>query len=110
MSAAWVEMRIQELERERRQEKQTANSFDLKLRNELTLIEQKLDALLDLQLSGALSQVEYTTKKQKLLNQKIDISEQITASSQKGDNRFEPLINFLKASNQAKKIAFISQS
>jgi hypothetical protein len=52
-----------------------------------------------------LSQSEYVAKKTKLLNQKIDTSEKISASKQKSDNRFEPLINFLKATNQAEKIA-----
>ena len=105
LSSAWVEACVEELEKERTEIFQAAISFVLKLRNELVEIEQKLDSLLDLQLSGALSQEEYIAKKTKLLNQKIDISEKISASTQKSDNRFEPLINFLKATNQAEKIA-----
>ena len=105
LSSAWVDVCVQELEKERTQEKQTESSFALKLRNELVEIEQKLDNLLDLQLNGALSQSEYVTKKTKLLKQKIDISENLTASKQKSDNRFEPLIRFLKATNQAENIA-----
>ena len=105
LSSAWVDACVQELEKERTQKKQAEGSFVLKLRNELVEIEQKLDSLLDLQLSGALSQEEYIAKKTKLLNQKIDISEKITASTQKSDNRFEPLLNFIKATNQAEKIA-----
>jgi hypothetical protein len=105
LSSAWVDACVEELERERTQKKQAESSFVLKLRNESVEIEQKLDTLLDLQLDGALSQGEYVAKKQKLLNQKIDISEKITASTQKSDNRFEPLISFLKATNQAEKIA-----
>ena len=38
-------------------------------------IETKLDRLLDLQLDGNLSQVEYTTKKQKLILAKKDLEE-----------------------------------
>jgi len=105
LSSSWVDACVQELERERTQKIQAESSFALKLRNELVEIEQKLDSLLDLQLNGALSQEEYIAKKTKLLNQKIDISENLTASKQKSNNRFEPLINFLKATNQAKKIA-----
>jgi DNA invertase Pin-like site-specific DNA recombinase len=105
LSSAWVDACVQELEKERTQEKQAESSFVLKLRNELVEIEQKLDSLLDLQLNGALSQDEYVAKKTKLLNQKIDISENLSASKQKSDNRFEPLIRFLKATNQAEKIA-----
>ena len=105
LSSAWVDACVQELEKERTRKIQAESSFVLKLRNELVEIEQKLDSLLDLQLNGALSQEEYVAKKTKLLNQKIDISEKISASIQKSDNRFEPLINFLKATNQAEKIA-----
>jgi DNA invertase Pin-like site-specific DNA recombinase len=105
LSSSWVDVCVQELEKERTQKKQAESSFTLKLRNELVEIEQKLDSLLDLQLSGALSQDEYISKKQKMLNQKIDISENLSASTQKSNNRFEPLINFLKATNQAEKIA-----
>ena len=105
LSSAWVDACVEDLEKERTQKIQAESSFALKLRNELIEIEQKLDSLLDLQLNGALSQSEYVTKKQKLLNQKIDISEKISASKQKSDNRFEPLIRFLKTANQAEKIA-----
>ena len=105
LSSAWVDACVEDLEKERTEIFQAESSFVLKLRNELVEIEQKLDALLDLQLNGALSQEEYIAKKTKLLNQKIDISEKISASTQKSDNRFEPLINFLKATNQAEKIA-----
>jgi len=105
LSSAWVDACVGELEKERTQKIQAESSFALKLRNELVEIEQKLDSLLDLQLGGALSQEEYIAKKTKLLNQKIDISENLAASKQKSDNRFEPLINFLKATNQAEKIA-----
>ncbi len=104
LPSAWIDACVEELEKERTQEKQAEGSFVLKLRNESVEIEQKLDSLLDLQLDGALSQAEYVAKKQKLLNQKTDISEKITASTQKSDNRFEPLISFLKTTNQAEKI------
>ena len=89
------------MKKERTQKIQAESSFALKLRNELVGTEQKFDALLDLQLNGALSQEEYIAKKTKLLNQKIDISQILSASKQKSDNRFEPLICFLKATNQA---------
>jgi len=83
LSSAWVDACVQELERERIQKKQAESSFALKLRNELVEIEQKLDSLLDLQLSGALSQEEYIAKKQKLINQKTDIAEKISAQSKR---------------------------
>ena len=83
LSSAWVDACVQELEKERTQEKQAESSFVLKLRNELIEIEQKLDSLLDLQLNGELSEDEYIAKKIKLLNQKIDISEKISLQSKK---------------------------
>jgi len=84
-----VDACVEELENERTQKIQAESSFALKLRNEFIEIEQKLDNLLDLQLDGALSQDEYIAKKTRLLNQKIDISENLSASKQKSDNRFE---------------------
>ena len=105
LSATWLLACESQLERERSETKQVADSFGLKLASELSETERKLDALLDLQLSGGLSQSEYLTKKEKLINHKAELTEKITASNQKKDNRFEPLQDFIKTLRQAEKIA-----
>jgi len=105
LCSAWAEKCIAELEKEREKQAQAESAFAQKLRDELVEIESKLDRLLDLQLSGAITQNEYSAKKQKILNQKIEVSEKLRAFERKGYNRFEPMINFIKAANQAENIA-----
>ena len=68
-------------------------------------IEIKLDLLLDLHLEGSLTQTEYATKKQKLILDKKDLEEKISAFGRKSNNRFELAIAFLKDTNQAEKYA-----
>ena len=67
--------------------------------------ETKLDRLLDLQLEGSLSQMEYATKKHKLILAKKDFQEKIQSFERKGNNRFELMVAFLKEANQAENIA-----
>ncbi len=105
LCSAWAEKCIAELEKEREKQAQAKSAFVQKLRGELVEIERKLDKLLDLQLSGAITQNEYSAKKQEILNQKIEVSEKLRAFERKGYNRFEPMINFIKAANQAENIA-----
>jgi len=56
-------------------------------------------------LSGAVSTEEYAEKKQKILNQKIEISEKLKAFEKKGYSWFEPAKNFILVSNEAKNAA-----
>ena len=64
--------------------------------------EERLDRLLDLQLDGGLSLVDYKTKKSQLVNKKNDLEEKIAELQQFGNNRLEPMREFIKASSQAK--------
>jgi len=47
-------------------------------------LEDKLDILLDTHLDGTITKEEYTAKKQKILNQKIEISEKLKDFQHKG--------------------------
>ncbi len=105
LCSTWAEKCIAELEKEKQEQAQAESPFAQKLRGELVEIERKLDRLLDLQLSGAITQNEYSAKKQKILNQKIEVSEKLRDFERKGYSRFEPMINFIKATSQAKNIA-----
>jgi len=84
---------------------QAESSFAQKARNELVAIETKFDRLLDLQLDGSLSSMEYIAKKQKLVLSKKDLEEKISAFGRKSNNQFELAINFIKEANQAEKYA-----
>jgi hypothetical protein len=105
LSSAWANASINYFENEKMKSAQAESSFAQKARDELVEIETKLDRLLDLQLDGNLSQVEYTAKKHKLILAKKDLEEKITAFGRKSNNRFELAINFIKEANQAEKYA-----
>ena len=104
LPSAWVDACVQILEKERTHHQHAERSSVQKLESEITTIEKKLDALLDLQLDGSITHTEYTNKKQVLLNRKTDLKEQIAVFERTSDNRFEPLTRFLKSLNQAGKI------
>lgn len=75
-----------------------------KLENEIYGVDNKLDTLLDMTISGHLSQDEYTSKKTTLLTQKTGLKEKLAASREQSHNRFELTESFIKALNQAEKI------
>ena len=96
---------IKEIEKEKEEKAKAESFFAQKLKDQLAECEEKLDTLLDMMLDKAISQEEYLAKKQKLINQKMDISEKLSAFERKSNNRFELMINFIKQANQAKIIA-----
>ena len=75
------------------------------LKSQIKECEEKLEKLLDAHLNNAVSREEYLEKKQKILNQKIEISEKLKDFEKKGSNWLEPAKNFILASNQAQIIA-----
>jgi len=64
-----------------------------------------LEKLLDVHLDGAISKEEYTSKKEKLLNKKVEISERISDFEQKGCYWLEPMRLFILEAKQAEIIA-----
>ena len=105
LSSAWANAAIKEFEKEKATCAQAESSFAQEARNELVEVETKLERLLDLQLDGSLSQTEYAAKKHKLILAKKDFEDKIHAFERKSNNRFEPMIAFLKEANQAENIA-----
>ena len=105
LCSTWAEKCIAELEQEQTEKAQAESSFAQKMRDELAEIECKLDTLLDLVLDSRISQEEYANKKHKLINRKKELQQDLAAFERKSDNRFEPLIQFIKAANQAENIA-----
>jgi hypothetical protein len=64
-----------------------------------------LDILLDTHLDGTITKDEYTAKKQKNLNHKIEISEKLKDFEQNGNHWLEPAKKFILDSKQAEIIA-----
>jgi hypothetical protein len=84
-------------------------SFVQNLQKEKAGVEQKMDKLLDLFIEGkGISSEEYQAKKQKLLNEKLDIEQKIRDFEQMGNNWLEPMKEMILASSQAKIL--LSQS
>ena len=71
------------------------------LKEQLARVEAKLQKLLDIYLTDALSTEEYAAKKQSLLSQKVSLSEKIADFETKGLSWLEPAREFVKSLNQA---------
>jgi len=102
---SWAKTMIAELDKEKDKTERADFSFVQNLKFQIKECKDRLDKLLDLQLSGTISTEEYAEKKQKILNQKIEISEKLRAFQQKGYSWLEPAKNFILTSNEAKKVA-----
>ena len=97
----WKNKMIEILEKEKIETDRAGFSFSQKLKSQIKEYKEKLEKLLDAHLNGDISREEYLEKKQKILNQKIEISEKLKTFGKKGGNWLEPAKNFIFASNQA---------
>ena len=102
---SWTKIMIAELNKEKDKTEQAHFSFVQNLKSQIKEYKDKLDKLLDLQLSGAISVEEYAEKKQKILNQKIEISEKLKDFQRKGYSWLEPAKSFILRANEAKNVA-----
>jgi len=101
LPSAWTKKMIAELDKEKEENVQAEMTFAQNLKSQILEHEETLDKLLDLQLSGTISTVEYAAKKQKILNQKIEISEKLRDFERKGNRWLELCKNFILTANQA---------
>jgi len=102
---AWTKKMTAILDKEKQQNVQDQKTFAQNLKSQIEDCEKKLDKLLDAQLEGIISQEEYLAKKQKILNQKIEISEKLKDFERKGNRWLEQTKEFILACKQAKIIA-----
>ena len=105
LSSAWTKRMVKELDKEKEKNQQAELSFAQNLKDQIKECEDKLDRLLDSHLDETITKEEYLPKKQKILNQKIEISEKLKDFEQKGNRWLELCIKFIKSANQAKIIA-----
>jgi hypothetical protein len=101
----WKNKMIEILEKEQENIERDGFSFSQNFKSQIKECEEKLEKLLDAHLNSDISRDEYIEKKQKLLNQKIEISEKLKSFEKKGGNWLEPAKKFILASNQAQKAA-----
>lgn len=101
MPSAWTKKMIKELDKEKEENVHAEMTFAQNLKSQIAEHEKTLDKLLDLQLSETISTEEYAAKKQKILNQKIEISEKLKDFERKGNRWLELCRNFILTANQA---------
>ena len=94
-----------ELDKDKEQEAKDGAVFAQNLKSQIKELEDKLDTLLDTHLDETITKEEYTAKKQKILNHKIEISEKLKDFEQNGDHWLEPAKKFILDSKQAEIIA-----
>ena len=101
-SARWM---LTQLDKEKQEKAEAELSFAQNLKKEIAEHEQKLEKLLDAQLAGIITTEEYTAKKQKILNHKIELSQNLEDFERKGNRWLELSRQFILTSKQAKIIA-----
>ena len=85
--------------------KNQKSAQQIKLKNEIGALENKLDLLLDAKLEGSVDKQEYAAKKEKIINEKIVLEEKLSTISKKGASWLEPAEKFIYSLKTARKTA-----
>ena len=93
----WTNWMIEENRKDQSSETQSSEIFSQKTKDEISLLDSKVEKLINLYLENVLSLEEYRDSKNKLVNQKQLLKEKLSAFEKKSHNRFELTENFLKA-------------
>ena len=87
---------IEENAKDQSSEVQSSEIFSQKIHNEISLLDSKIEKLMNAYLENALSLEEYREAKNKLVNQNQLLKEKLSAFEQKANNRFELTEKFFK--------------
>jgi len=94
----WANWMIAENEKDRQSETQSSEIFSQKTKDEISLLDSKIEKLMTAYLENALSLDEYRDAKNTLVASKQLLKEKLSAFEKKSHNRFELTDKFLKAS------------
>jgi len=103
----WAENIIAEIEKEKSENAQSSESFAQNLKEKISIIDEKLERLMNAYLENAVSLLEYQENKNNLVQQKQILKDKIAAFEQKRGNWFEPAIRFV---NEAKSAEILAKS
>jgi len=92
----WLFWMIAENRKDQSSEIQSSTLFIDRSKSDISLLENKIEKLMNLYLENALSLEEYREAKNKLMNEKQLLKEKLSAFEQKANNRFELTEKFLK--------------
>ena len=96
---------IAELNKEKDQSAQDGAAFTQNFKNQIGVYENKLEKLLDAKLDSSISKDEYVIKKQKLLNEKVALTEKLGDFERKGNHWLERAKEFI---SEAKTVGIIA--
>ena len=85
----WAKKMLEKIEEWKKEEILSSQTFAQNLKGKLNHIEAKLKRLLDAHLEGVISREEYTAKKERLLNDKLEVKERLEDFERKGDQWLE---------------------
>jgi len=94
----WANWMIAENEKDRQSEVQSSEIFSQKTKDEISLLDSKIEKLMNAYLENALSLDEYRESKNKLVSSKQLLKEKLSAFEKKSHNRFELADRFMKSS------------
>src|SRR3990167_1582693 len=94
----WAKWMIEENEKDQSSAVQSSEIFSQKTKEEISLLDTKVEKLMNLYLENVLSLDEYRESKNKLVSSKQLLKEKLSDFEKKSHNRFELTDRFLKAS------------
>ena len=92
----WAKWMLVENEKDKLVEAQSSTLFADSTKADISLLDSKIEKLMNAYLENALSLDEYRDMKNKLVNEKQLLKEKLSAFEQKANNRFELTEKFLK--------------
>ncbi len=92
----WASWMLAENEKDKLVEAQSSTLFADKTKADISLLDSKIEKLMNAYLENALSLEEYRDAKSALVNQKQLLKEKLSAFEQKANNRFELTEKFLR--------------
>ena len=92
----WAKWMLAENEKDKLVEAQSSTLFADSTKADISLLDSKIEKLMNAYLENALSLDEYRDMKNKLVNEKQLLKEKLSAFEQKANNRFELTEKFLK--------------
>jgi len=107
LSSAWAKWMLMEINKEEAEAAQSGAVFAQNLKNKIKELEGRLDLLLDTHLDGTISCEEYTAKKEKIINEKSELSEKSKDFERNGNHWLEPgtAIHFIGSTSQNYRFA-----
>ena len=105
LSPALADLALQELDKDKEENSIMSETHKQNIKQEISVCKNMLDKLLDAHLETTISVEEYKERKNKVLNQKIELEEKLAKINQKGNRSLELTKNLVLRAKQAHIVA-----